>query len=114
MDWGLFLGCINEFRNMQMTKKGGNKSNGNYGIDIKERAKSGGFSGVYGTHRSDIFTTILFSSVCMRRYHSDNLLCYLGLTGRILTTLISTNHAPLRCTFDFSVPTMSSKTSSGV
>ena len=39
MDRRLFLGYINEFRNMQVTGKGGNKLNGNYDIGIKKWQK---------------------------------------------------------------------------
>ena len=108
MDWGLFLGCIDEFRNMQMTEKGGNKLNGNYDIDIK-KGKKGGFSGVYGTHRSDIFVTIFFSHqyVCA----DTILIIYYDVT--LVTApahrpyscnLNFTSHAPSRCTFDFQCP----------
>ena len=47
MDWRLFLGYINEFRNMQM-EKGGNKLNGNYDIGIKEWQKGEVFRAFMG------------------------------------------------------------------
>lgn len=74
MDKGLFMDCINAFRNTLMTEKGGNKLYGDYDISIKKWQKGVSFAFLWGSLVGYVHNYILFSSVCMRRYRPNNLL----------------------------------------